>query len=205
MPENCTKIDAGGVGAAHQVHLVQLFDSEESLAETVADFLAEGLLRSDTILVVMDEERWYSVAMRLSARGLPLDEALRFGHLTVCSAEATLKKFMRNGRPEPRLFAESVGQLVTRLGAFRRLRIYGEMVNVLAAQSEFAAAHELEELWNELGKRNEFTLFCGYSSVHFGDPRNADVLRRICASHTQVRSCSNDVLGSYLVREHASG
>jgi hypothetical protein len=185
---------------------VQLFDTEDSLAETVADFFAEGLLRRDTLLAVMDEERWYSVAMRLSARGLPTDEALRFGHLTVRSAAATLRKFMQRGRPNRRLFAASVGQLVSGLTAFGRpVRIYGEMVNLLAAQGDYAAACELEELWNELGTRSEFTLLCGYSAAHFGDPRNADLLQRICAAHSHVRSSSRDVLGSYLVRTHRSG
>src|SRR5262245_1768213 len=91
--------------ASATTHVVQLFDSDESLAEGVADFFAAGLLRRDRMLAFMDEERWYAVVMRLSARGLPVDEAFRFGHLTVRNAGETLKKFMLRGRPSPRLFA----------------------------------------------------------------------------------------------------
>jgi len=186
---------------AHTGHLVQLFDSDGSVVEAVAHFFAEGLLRNETMLAVMDAERWYSMVMRLSAAGLPIDDALRSGRMTVRGADATLKKFMRKDRPDCGLFNASVGQLVSGLAAFHRpVRIYGEMVNVLAAQGEYAAACELEELWNELGMRSEFRLFCGYSAAHFGDPRSADALRRICASHSEVLSSPQDVLGSFLVR-----
>ena len=187
-------------------HLAQLFDSDESLVEAVADFFAAGLTRGDTMLAVMDEERWNAVAMQLSARGLPVDETLRFGHLTVRDSLQTLNKFMVRGRPDPRLFAASVGTLVAGLAAFRRpLRIYGEMVDVLAARGEYIAASELEQLWNRLGARYPLTLFCGYSSAHFGDPRNADALRRMCASHGEVLSNPKDVLGTFLLRAHQAG
>jgi hypothetical protein len=78
------------------------------------------------------------------------------------------------------------------------------MVDVLAAEGEYDGAHELEALWNELGTEAEFKLFCGYRAAHFGDPRNADALRRICASHSEVLSNPRDVLGSFLVRSHTA-
>ena len=198
MLEHATAENSNRVETAH---LVQLFDSDGSLVEAVAAFFAEGLRRNETMLAVMDEERWYSVAMRLGAAGLPIDEALRCGRMTVRSAAHTLKKFMRPDGPDPRLFAASVGTLVSGLAAWGRpIRIYGEMVNVLAAQGEYAAAHELEEFWNTLGMQKELKLFCGYSAAHFGDPIHAEALRRICASHTEVLSSPDDVLGSFLVR-----
>jgi hypothetical protein len=197
-----TDSDSTHVGTEH---LVQLFDSDESLVEAVSDFLTEGFVLGDTLLAVMDEWRWYSVAMRLTARRLPVDEALQSGQLTVRSAVETLALFMRQDRPERDLFAASVGQLVTGLAAGRgRLRIYGEMVDVLAARGDYAAVHELEALWNELGSRTDFTLFCGYTAAHFGDPRSTGALRRICSSHSEVQTSPRDVLATFLLRGHAA-
>src|SRR5262245_27029920 len=123
---------------AASTHLVQLFDSDESLADAVADFFGAGLTRRDTMLAVMDEERWYLVAMRLSARALPVDEALRFGHLRVRDAQQTLSRFMKHDRPDPRLFAASMGTLVSELTKFNTpVRIYGEVVDMLAARGEY--------------------------------------------------------------------
>jgi len=187
-------------------HVVQLFDSDESLADAVSAFLYEGFKRSETLLVVIDEQRWYSVAMRLAAREVPVDELLQSGQLTVRDASDTLKLFMRRGRPDRRAFEDSVGQLIRDLSTRgAALRIYGEMVNVLAAQGEYRAAHLLEEIWNDLGRRSPFRLFCGYGSAHFGDPRHGESLRRICESHSHVLSSSQDVLGEFLLQANQIG
>ncbi len=200
MGEHTSAISLPSTGSAH---LVQLFDSDESLADGVARFLHEGLVRNEQMLAVMNEERWYGVAMRLSRLGSSADEALQRGDLIVRSAKDTLSAFMYHGRPHPQLFAETVGDLVSALAnAGRPLRIYGEMVDVLAAQGDYAIALELEQLWNQLAEQHRFTLFCGYSATHFGDPRNAGDLRRICQAHTGVRAHPHDVLGSFLVNQH---
>jgi hypothetical protein len=200
------ELPSESVSGARTTHLMQLFDSDESLADAVAAFFAIGLMRRETILAVMDDIRWYSVAMRLSARGLPVDEALRVGHLIVRNSRETLNRFMRRDKPDRRLFAATVGTLVSELmRSGRPVRIYGEMVDVLAAQGEYRAANELEELWNELATHNDFTLFCGYSAANFGDPRSAGALRRICGSHSEVLSNPRDVLGSFLVRANRTG
>jgi hypothetical protein len=57
-------------------------------------------------------------------------------------------------------------------------------------------------LWNDLRARTPFTLFCGYSSEHFGDPLTAGSLRSICRSHCHAISHPNDILGSFLLRNH---
>ena len=187
-------------------HLVQLFDSEESVAEGVAQFLREGIVRNDQMVVVVTEERWYSILMRLSALGRPADEALRFGRLIVRDAKHTLGKFMHDGKVRPRSFHATVATLVADIAAFGRpVRIYGDMVDVLAAQGDYANALEVEHLWSQLAHRHRFTLLCGYLAGHFGDPRNAGDLRRICAAHSAVRSNPDDLLGPFLVnRYHAA-
>ena len=83
---------------------------------------------------------------------------------------------MRQDLPNRIAFDEIVGTLVARLAEQGRVCIYGEMVDVLAARGQYKAAYQLEVLWNALGKREPFTLFCGYSSAHFGDPKTAAIL-----------------------------
>jgi hypothetical protein len=187
-------------------HLIQLFDSEESNAEGVAQFLRDGIVRSEQILVLVSAERWYSIAMRMSARGRPVDEALRCGRAIVRDARQTLGRFMVDDRIRPGLFHATVGTLVEGMAAFRKpVRIYSDMVDLLTARGDYASALELEDLWNQLARQHRFTLLCGYSAGHFGDPRNADDLCRTCAAHSGVRSNPEDVLGSFLVgRYHAA-
>jgi MEDS: MEthanogen/methylotroph, DcmR Sensory domain len=185
---------------------MQLFDSDESLADAVADFCSEGLLRKETTLAIVREERWYSIAQRLSAKGVAVDEALWRGLLAVRSAERMLKGIMRAGGPHLALMTTSMGPLISRLEAFGRpLRIYGEMVDILASRGEHAAALELEELWNVVLSQKKYRLFCGYTAANFADPRTRDELRRICAAHTEVRTDPRDERGSSLVRAQTGG
>jgi hypothetical protein len=201
-----TMVQAAGAIDPHEFdsgHVVQLFDSEESLGDSVARFFRDGLVGNEHMICVTSEERWYSIAMRLAALGQPADEALRFGRLVVRDSTATLGKFMRGGTIAPGLFHATVGTLVAGMSAFgRRVRIYGDMVDILASQGEYAAALELEHSWNELAKRHGFILLCGYTAGHFGDPHNSEDLCRICGAHDAVRSSPQDVLGSFLVSRY---
>lgn len=186
-------------------HFVQLFDTEESLGDGVAGFFRDGLVGDDQMLCVASEERWYSIAMRLSALGQPADDALRFGRLIVRDAKTTLGKFMQRGTIHSGLFQATVGTLVAGLSAYGRpVRIYGDMVDILTSQGDYAAALELEHLWGELVRRHGFTLLCGYMAGHFGDPRNGEDLCRICEAHHAMRSSPQDVLGSFLVSRYSA-
>jgi hypothetical protein len=80
------------------------------------------------------------------------------------------------------------------------------MVDVLAARGLYKAAYQLEVLWSALGEREPLTLFCGYSSAHFGDPKTAAILGRICETHHRVHRKKDDVLAEFLLERHdASG
>ena len=107
---------------------------------------------------------------------------------------------MRNGAPDAERFDARVGALVRRLvGRGRPLRVYGEMVDILAARGDFRLAQELEALWNTFGEHTRFTLFCGYSAINFGDPRSLEALRLICRAHSHVRSEPGDPLATFLL------
>jgi MEDS: MEthanogen/methylotroph, DcmR Sensory domain len=182
-------------------HIVQLFDSGESLAASVSRFLGDGYALGETLLAVMVPDHWELTAQRLARHGLPVDEALATGRLTVLDASGTLKQLMRNGSLDIGLFDRTAGAMIRELrsrGA--HLRIYGEMVDLLSAAGDFRSAQELEDLWNDLGDQESFTLLCGYSSASFGDPGAADALRLICRAHSHVRSNPRDVLGAYLLQ-----
>jgi len=180
-------------------HHLQLFDSSRSLAETVCGFLMAGFERGEAILVVATPQHRELLTRTLEAAGLNIREATRANRLVMLDASQTLDKFMRQDVPNPIAFDEVVGTLVGRLSSDRRVCIYGEMVDVLAAQGKYKAAHTLEELWNALGQREWFTLFCGYASGHFGDPRSAKMLNDICNAHGHLHRKKDDLLAEFLL------
>ena len=190
--------EAAVADVAGTEHLLQLFDSESSRADAVAEFVRDGLAAGDALLLVVAPEHWKRIAAQLP--GAEIDAAIADGRLTVREAAATLRAFMHRGVPDAERFEASVGTLVRHVSSRgRRLRVYGEMVDVLATEGDFDAAGELETLWNQLAARHPFTLLCGYSAVSFGDPRSARALRDLCSAHSHVLSSPEDMLGSFLL------
>jgi hypothetical protein len=186
-------------------HHLQLFDSSKSLADSVSGFLIEGFRRGENMLVVATPEHRELLTGRLEEAGLNIREATRANRLVVLDAAQTLDKFMRQDIPNPTAFDEVVGTLVGQLSRDRRVCIYGEMVDVLAARGKYRAAQQLEELWNVLGGREWFTLFCGYASGHFGDPKAAKVLGEICGAHSHLHRKKDDLLAEFLLDQRAGG
>jgi hypothetical protein len=180
-------------------HHVQLFDSSRSLADTVATFLIGGLERNENILVVATPEHRELLTRRLDEAGWNAHKLVAANRMVIADAVQTLDKFMRRDTPSPIAFEEVVGTRVRQLADGKRLWIYGEMVDVLAARGNLRAAQQLEDLWNLLGERECFTLFCGYASGHFGDPRAAKALAGICAAHDRVHRKPDDILAEFLL------
>jgi hypothetical protein len=156
-------------------HLLQLFDSEESLAGAVAGFLHEGHQAGDQLLVCMTPLHWAAVASELRSRGVETATLVASGQLTLRDASLLVQQIMRNGQPDPARFDEVIGELVRELAAGTSLRIYGELVDVLAERGEFRNA--------EL----------------FGDPRSTDALRSIGLTHSGVRTNAADALATFLL------
>lgn len=180
-------------------HHVQLFDSSKSLADTVSAFLAGGLQRGENVIIVATPQHRELLAQRLDEAGWNVHRLVAANRMVVADAVQMLGKFMRRDTPSPIAFDEVVGTIVQRLSNGKRVWIYGEMVDVLAARGNYRGAEQLEEMWNLLGQRETFTLFCGYASGHFGDPKTAPSLAAICAAHDCVHRKSEDMLAEFLL------
>ena len=187
--------------AAESEHFVQFFDSSKSLAEAVGPFLSLGLSRGDSVLMAATPQNAELLTQRLEEAGWNVHEAIAARRMAVLDASRTLDTFMRQDLPNAIAFDEVVGTLVRQLANGRRVWIYGEMVDVLAAKGNFRGAHALELLWNDLGHRECFSLFCGYASGHFGDPRSASALGQICEAHGHVHRKADDLLAEYLLEQ----
>jgi hypothetical protein len=187
-------------------HVIQLFDETESLVAAVASYLIDGWRRGDSLLVVARPTHWALTSAELEASGCPVVDYIASGKLMALDAATTMAAFMINGDPHPEKFRASVGELVVRLsgGGKTGVTIYGEMVDILAAQGNFSGAERLEALWNELGLTCSFRLLCGYSSAGFGDEKTTAHLHAICGAHTAMVARETDLLATWLLANRRS-
>jgi hypothetical protein len=159
-------------------HIVQTWQDEAFLAETVAEYIGSGVRGGDAGLIVATCEH---AALFKQKLGTQTDQ-VRF-----LDAEATLAKFMIDGMPDWNAFHRAIGGLIAEIRLrYPAVRVYGEMVDVLWQRGEHEAAIRLEEFWNELAKLQTFSLFCAYrldtlDAAAYGGP-----LECVCRVHTHL-------------------
>jgi signal transduction histidine kinase len=91
-----------------------------------------------------------------------------------------------DGVQEPARFHHLFGGLIARAAETRRVRVFGEMVAILAAEGDHAGARALEGLWNGLQRSFPFSLLCAYPMHVFGQAALAESFGLLCAEHEDV-------------------
>jgi hypothetical protein len=175
-----------GYGCEHD-HLVQFYDTESFLVETVCSVLTPALGAGDAAIVVATDthRKLFEAAFRRA--GIDVDAAIDDGRYLPFDAEAVLRCFMIDGRPDAATFQRTIGAVfdVASEGE-RRIRVYGEMVALLWDDGDVASALALEDLWNDLAAIHAFDLLCAYPMRAFEDEASTVAFKRICKQHTTV-------------------
>jgi signal transduction histidine kinase/ActR/RegA family two-component response regulator len=174
---------------ARSEHSVQFYEDEAFLHETVARYLGAGLIANEPIIVIATEPHQRNFRESLAAKGFDVERASAEGRLTFLDANATLGRFLVEGMPDWELFRARVGGIIDdRLACSerKRIRLYGEMVDVLWRDGRPQAAIRLEELWNELSRLQPFSLLCAYRMGNFFKEAHGEAFARICKTHDHV-------------------
>ena len=168
-------------------HVVQFYEADPSLSDSLARFIGEGLAAGEAGIVVATREHREELERRLRADGVDLDAARAVDAYVALDAEATLARIMRDGMPDPQRFAEVIGPDMARAArGGRGLRVFGEMVGLLLVGGDASATLRLEDLWNELRRTHAFRLFCAYPLERLGGHGLAHPVAEVCARHSRV-------------------
>ena len=144
-------------------YVVQFYERDEELVETVADYLAEGLRADDLVIVVATDTHLSDFASALRARGADVAGAIGNGGLVTMEATSALAAVMPHGKPDASALDGLIGTLVREAAQCGRgVRAYGELVAQLWDAGHVSAAIEMEVLWNDLGLQAPFSAFCAY-------------------------------------------
>ncbi len=170
-------------------HFVQFYKEDQVLLDEVVDFVDGALRAGDAGVVIATQEHLAQIERRLQGMRLAVGARLWYpGEFVALEADSVLSQFMVEGWPDEERFAAVVGGVITRAsnGGQRGVRAFGEMVALLCADGNHAAAIRLEELWCELGRHHAFSLFCAYPLSLFTKPEYGQAFAAVCASHDHV-------------------
>jgi len=164
---------------------VQFFDEDDRLVETVSRFVLESIESGCSCLAIATAEHRKAIDRNLHSAGFDVATLIAQYRYIPLNARAVLSTFMLGGQPDQQRFHLNMDLLIRQVAARGQpVCIFGEMVAVLLAERHAAAALRLEELWNELSRQHDFTLFCAYPSCDLA--RDARLHRLICAVHSSV-------------------
>ena len=169
--------------SAPSEHMAQFYQDDSVLLDTLWGFLGGGLRVG--VIVIATENHLNALEQRLAGL-VDLDLRRSEDQYIPMVAEDALARFMRNGWPDERLFADVVFELIARArGDGRNVRAFGEMVAVLWGRGDHAATVHLEHLWHGLCNTQAFSLLCSYPKAGFTqDP--SDSVRAICEAHSRL-------------------
>ncbi len=173
----------------HPDHFVQFYEEDPYLLDSLRTYLQAGYESGEPLVVIATGPHREGLEERLAAGGFDLAGALEKKRYVALDAAETLSKFMVDGRPDARLFAEVVGGALrgaTSPGGATRVRAFGEMVGLLWAEGNRDAAVRVEQLWNDLAQSHDFSLLCAYPLGAFSHENHGKPFLEICGEHSRV-------------------
>jgi MEDS: MEthanogen/methylotroph, DcmR Sensory domain/Histidine kinase-like ATPase domain len=176
-------------------HVVQFYGRDEELADRVADYLREALDGGGVAIVIASAAHRRAFEARLTAAGADVTAAVHRGAYLALDADETVRAVMTAGELDAGRFERVIGGLIRHAGeGGRPVRAYGEMVALLWDGGLAGAAVQLEEMWDSLGRRHPFSLFCGYPARSVLGDGHPDAFAEVCRLHREVIGVSRAVL-----------
>jgi hypothetical protein len=151
---------------------MQLHDDPETFLDDVAGLFDLALRRGDATCVIATPHVRRGLEERLRTFGWDVGGSPGHKRYVVTDAADALRRFMRDGLPDPSRLAEVAAELdqyrrADGEGMTPRLTIFGNMVEVLSAEGNTRAMISLERLWDTLTEDLPFLTLCGYATSCF--------------------------------------
>jgi hypothetical protein len=189
-PEEAWPWDRVLADATAPDHIVQLYQDQDFLGRAVCRFGVAALANEESFILLSTLPHWKAWRPRFEAQGVDVEAACERGQMTVFDAEELLSRFIRDGMPHPPTFLGLVGDAIGRAragGRYPRVRLWGEMVNILWERGNVAASMKVENLYDQhVAKKTGVSTVCAFLMDNFDSDIQARMLPRLAANHTHL-------------------
>lgn len=166
-------------------HCVKFYDDEKSLCDALTLFVGSGLSEGDGVLVIATQAHQNAFKKCLDFEGYDSQAAVDRGQLVFRDAGEALALFMDGAVPNQKKFEAVIGGLIQKTAIkYPKVRVYGEIVNLLLVDGNLSGSVDVEELWSQLSKTHSFFLLCSYLISDFNEKTSPDAMAQVCQAHT---------------------
>jgi MEDS: MEthanogen/methylotroph, DcmR Sensory domain len=170
-------------------HLVQFYEPDFFPARSIAEYVRSGTEAEESSLIVTTPDHTGMIKECLKAGGVEANALERAGLLTCLNAESTKADLLGSGPLCEKSIHDVFGRALmhaTKSSPNRRMRVFGEIVSLLAEDGDYDACVELEGHWNRLAAQHSFRLYCSYSLACFVDESSAQTMCDVCDLHSEM-------------------
>jgi hypothetical protein len=162
---------------------VHFVDLDEDLVRVIGRFFREGFDAGATCIAIVTREHRVRIDAHLESRDFNPEKLAAAYRYIPLDADTTLASFMSGDLLDRERFHRSSRLLLAQAASLGApVRIFGEMVTLLAERGLNHTALQLEELWNDLSREYAFTLLCCYRRTLF----TGEHYKNVCAVHSDV-------------------
>lgn len=175
--------------AAPRDHIVQLYQDQQFLNRAVCRFAAAAIANGEGVILVPTVAHWDAFRPRLESEGVDVKAAEKRGQLTVVDADNLLPTFMRDGMPQSPVFLGLAQNVISQArgdGRYKKVRWWGEMVNILWERGDVAASMQLEDQFDQLAHEQDIAIFCSFLMDNFDGDVHARMLPRLGENHSHL-------------------
>ena len=170
-------------------HIVFPYNDESSFGDAVGLFTAAGITQGDAVLLVATEEHRRMILRRLRDDGFDIEGLKREGRLATFDASSLLCDLFQGNTADRETFKGLLGNMIESArgrAPSGKVRVYGEMVNLLCGRNNLDAAAQLEDLWNEAISIHSVPLLCSYSLSMLPPHTAGSLPARVLEAHTHT-------------------
>lgn len=169
---------------------VQICLNENSQIDLVTSYIKDGLLNGEAVILIAKPELRQILKSKMGAfsfNGKNIQELQVQGQIKFFDAESVLSTLRVDGILEEDLFYEGVAMpIYNAKSIYGKVRVFGEMVDILWKERQHDMAIQLESFWKNLFNTQELTFLCTYTLNKLSPNSFDEELERICKYHSHL-------------------
>jgi DNA-binding NarL/FixJ family response regulator len=167
-------------------HEIEFYSDDAAFVVGFIRFIEAALEAGNVVIVVATGSHRESLLQRLQEHGVDIVAAIEKRRYASVDVADTLSSFMVNDLPDPVRFLRVAGDLIAQAAPAMaagesHVALCGECASILWAQGKPDAAIQVERLCNQLGKRYEMDILCGFLLSDFSCEEDKQIFRKICS------------------------